>query len=87
MCKVHVPQGCPVGAQERPAGGETEGAEAAAGAEGAGGPYRQYFGSLSPPEPPELRVSLLPPEIPLTALDALRKHHRYTTVFRSLHFT
>ncbi|KPJ01640.1 Transcription factor RFX3 [Papilio xuthus] len=54
-------------------GGEGEGVE---GAEGAGGPHRQYFGCPSPPEPPELRVTSLPPDIPLSALDALRKHHR-----------
>ncbi|XP_068630550.1 transcription factor RFX3 [Battus philenor] len=38
--------------------------------------HRQYFGCVTAPEPPALRVDSLPPDVPHSALDALRKHHR-----------
>ncbi|CAG4966674.1 unnamed protein product [Parnassius apollo] len=43
---------------------------------GAGGTHRQYLGCVTPPDPPELDIDDLPEDVPHSALEGLRKHHR-----------
>lgn len=42
----------------------------------AGLAHRQFLGPAEPPEPPPLTLADLPDDVPISALDALRRHHR-----------
>lgn len=43
--------------------------------------HRQYLGTVTAPDPPELLLDELPDDVPPSALPALRKHHRSDTTF------
>ncbi|GBP70478.1 Transcription factor RFX3 [Eumeta japonica] len=65
-----------VGSQD---GRDRDGSDGSVGGGGGGGggpAHRQYLGSVSPPEPPELIIDDLPDDVPQGALDALKEHHR-----------
>ncbi|XP_049866348.1 DNA-binding protein RFX2-like isoform X2 [Pectinophora gossypiella] len=39
-------------------------------------PHRQYLGAVTPPDPPELELDEMPEDVPRSALQVLRRHHR-----------
>ncbi|CAK1604565.1 unnamed protein product [Parnassius mnemosyne] len=64
--------------EQSPVGGAggAGGVAGVGGVVGAGGTHRQYLGCVTPPDPPELDIDDLPDDVPHSALEGLRKHHR-----------
>ncbi|KAJ0179677.1 hypothetical protein K1T71_004268 [Dendrolimus kikuchii] len=64
-----------IDAQEgRSRSGERE--DAASPSSAAGAAHRQYLGAVAAPHPPPIVLAQPPDDVPLAALDALRRHHR-----------